>query len=978
MIFLKRIILALLFTVLPVGLGLKSQLPPHNIGSYPLNQAEWVQHVMQTLTPDERIGQLFMVAAYSNKNQEHQAEIANLIQRYKVGGLIFMQGTPTKQAELTNYFQAISKTPLLIAQDAEWGLEMRLTNTPKFPRQLMLGAIQNNDLIKQMGSEIARECKRIGVHLNFAPVADVNINPNNPVINDRSFGEDKYNVAAKAIAYMQGLENGNVLACAKHFPGHGDTDKDSHESLPTVTHDLSKLYDIDLFPFNQLISNNVSCIMTAHLSVPVLDNTPLNATNTMPATLSKKIMTNLLQKELGFNGLLVTDALNMKGVSSYFEPGVVDVKALLAGSDILLFSQNVAKAIEEIKKAIQQNLITQAEIDQKVEKILKAKFRVGLNNFQPISLQNIDNDLNTPTTQLLIRQLTENALTLARNDQQLIPFNNLENKHFAALAIGATTITPMQAQLIKYAPFKLHTLKYSDSEQQFQQKFQQLKSYNTVVISIQNMSKLGSQNWGLDAKTLSLIRKLNTETKVVLVVFGNPYSLKNFDDLPTLLEAYEDTPNTQNLAAQLLFGAISAKGKLPVTASPQYPVGLGLTTYGGIRLKYTMPEEVGTNLAKLQSIDNIVNNAIAAKAFPGAQVLLAKNGKVFFEKSYGYHTYQNNIPVTNTDLYDLASVTKIAGTMLGLMQLYDNGQLDINTKLGNYLPNLQGTNKSNMIVKDMLLHEAGLKDWIAFYEATIPLRTTLFKTQPDATFSIPVAKGMFMQQSYLNTVWNTINNSELNTKGKYDYSDLGYYYFKQVIENYAQKPFDSYLEDNFYCHLGLNTMCFKPYERFNLRSIPPTENDTKWRNQVVDGFVHDPGSAMLGGVCGHAGLFSDANDLAVIMQMLLNKGSYGGKQFINPSTIELFTRQQHAGNRRGLGFDKPETNKVLINPCSDYASNKTFGHTGFTGTAAWADPENDLIVIFLSNRVYPDKGNFKITKLGVRTKVQDAAYLAFK
>lgn len=940
---------------------------------------QWVETKMATLTPDQRIGQLFMVAAYSDKDgTAHQTEIANLITRYGIGGLIFMKGEVLKQAQMTNYFQSISTTPLMIGIDGEWGLSMRLSNAPVFPHQIALGAIQDNRLIYNMGREIARQCQRIGIHINFAPVADINSNANNPVIGDRSFGEDRYNVTEKAIAYMQGMEQNGILACAKHFPGHGDTDKDSHHTLPVIKHDLNHLRSIELYPFQQMIQRGVSAVMVAHLAVPAIDASKIKGDVIVPTTLSKKNVTNLLKTEMAFDGLVFTDALNMKGVSDYFEPGVVDVKALLAGNDVLLFSENVGKAIDEIKKAIARGDISQNDIDQRVRKILRAKQRVGLDHYQPVKIEGLLQDLQQPKTELVQQQLWENALTLVRDDYRQIPFKQLESKQFASVAIGATTLTPLQETMGKYAPIAHHTLKSADSPATYSNKLDELKGYSHVIVSLHQMTRKAANNYGISDAALNFIRTLQQQTNVTVLVFGNPYSLKAFDRSTTLLEGFEDNRFSQQAAAQALFGGIQLKGKLPVTASPTLQGGVGITTEPPMRLKYTIPEEVGINSTDLLAIDKIVEDAIRAQAMPGCQVLIAKDGKVIWERGYGFHTYSQAEPVQNGDLYDLASITKIAGSMLGLMNMYETKAIGLYDPLKRHLPGLDTTDKGNLVLRDILIHEAGLKAWIGFYEETLtePTRSQTYHSQPDDQYCVKVADNMYMNRDYEAKIWQAIAASGLPNKGDYKYSDLGFYYFKKMIEKNAQKPMSDYLAERFYRPLGLATMGYNPSERFSKRRIAPSENDQKWRKQIVQGTVQDMGAAMLGGVGGHAGLFSNANDLGIVMQMLLNGGTYGGRQYFQPATIQNFTAQQKNGSRRGLGFDKPEINPHWSNPASSKASPRTFGHTGFTGTCVWADPDHNLVFVFLSNRTYPQMNNNKLQSLKVRTRIQDVVYEA--
>jgi len=672
--------------------------------SYYSDTIIWVDTLLKSLTPEERIGQLFMISAYSNKTSAHKAEVARLISTYNIGGLIFMKGGPVRQVGLTNHYQSIAKVPLLIGMDAEWGLSMRLDSTPNFPRQLMLGAIQDNELIYKMGKEIARQCKRMGVHISFAPVVDVNNNPDNPVINDRSFGENKHNVAAKSISYMRGLQDGGVLACAKHFPGHGDTDKDSHETLPTIHHSKERLDSLELYPFREMIKAGVSSIMTAHLYIPSLDSTKNSA-----ASISKNVITDLLIKELQFKGLIFTDALNMKGVTNYYSTRALMIKALKAGNDILLFPENIPAAVESIKKALKDGEITQAEIDHRVKKILQAKYHAGLHEYKPTKIANLLSEINTPQATLINRQLIESSLTLVHNTDALIPFQLLDTLNFASVSIGSRVVTDFQRSLGNYAPFTHYPISKQANKSKLETLIKELKEHKVVVVGIHNMSRFSSRNYGINKNILWFLEEIAKNSKVIITVFGNPYSLRYFNDAKWLLMSYENDQFSQSLSAQLLFGGISANGKLPVTASKDCNYGKGANTIPPIRLKYSIPEEVGIASRDLLKIDSIALEAIEDKATPGCQILVAKDGKVIYQKSFGFHTYDKKRAVKNTDLYDLASITKMTATLISLMRLYDLRLLDVKENLEHYLPDLDETNKKKLVIRDILAHQAGLK-----------------------------------------------------------------------------------------------------------------------------------------------------------------------------------------------------------------------------------------------------------------------------
>ncbi len=942
----------------------------------------WVDSIMAALTPEQRIGQLFMIAAYSNKGKEHMDELSELIRKNNIGGLIFFQGGPVRQAIQTNYYQSIAPTPLLISIDAEWGLSMRLDSTMRFPKQMALGAIKDNSLIYDMGIEIARQCKRLGIHINFAPVVDINNNPLNPIINSRSFGEDKYNVAQKGIAYMKGLQDGGVLANAKHFPGHGDTDSDSHKTLPTIKHNIDVIDTLDLYPFKELIREGLGSMMVAHLYIPALDTIKNTA-----STLSKIIVTGLLKNKLGFKGLTFTDALNMKGVSSYFQPGLLDVKALLAGNDVLLFSENVPQAIEEITCAINEKEISMEEIDLRVRKILETKYWAGLNRYKPIELKNLYEDLNTSFGQFINRKLSENSLTLIKNNNNLLPLQRLDTLKIASLAVGGDSVNLFQQNLGYYAPMDYYQISKDATKEVIDTLLKKLNKYNLLIISLHNTSSFSYKNYGITEQESFILNSLpNKRAKVVLNILGIPYTLNRLvgaEEADALLISYEDLENPQITSAQMLFGAIGSMGRLPVTAAT-YKLNEGIHTKGGLRLKYTFPEELSIPSANFAQIDTIVNNAIKNGALPGCQVLVAKDGKVIYSKSFGYHTYDKIRPVQNSDLYDIASVTKISSTLLGVMKLYDEHRIDMDKKVYRFLPEIKNTNKKDIILRDMLAHQAGLPPYIPFYLSTITpkgfLSDKVYSPMQSDSFPTPVSNGIYIRKNYSDSLWAQIKNGLLNEPGKYVYSDIGYYFLKRMLERMTKDPLDKYVSKTFYAPLGLATHGYLPLTRFKMERIIPTAYDTKFRKRLVQGYVHDPGAAMMGGVAGHAGIFSNSNDLAIILQMLLNGGEYAGVHYFDKSTVDEFTKQQFpdVSNRRGMGFDKPEPDITKISPTAKSASLASFGHQGFTGTCVWADPEQNLIYVFLSNRVYPNEENNKLANTNVRTNIHQVIYNAIK
>lgn len=936
----------------------------------------WVEETFQSLTPKQRIGQLMMLRAHTDKGIGYEDKVAKLIEKYQLGGVCFFQGTPERQVKVTNRYQRLVRVPLMVAQDAEWGLGMRLkSSTISFPRQLMLGAIQENTLIYDMGREIARQCRRIGVHVNFAPVADVNNNPANPVINTRSFGEDRYNVAAKSYMYMKGMEDHGLMACAKHFPGHGDTDTDSHYDLPLIPHDKNRLDSIELFPFRVLAEHNIGSMMIAHMAVPTLDDTP-----NLPTTLSKPTVTDLLKKQIGYNGLLFTDGLDMKGVTKHHKYGEIETKALRAGNDVLLLPKDVAIVVKTIEDWLEKGLLSQAELDEKVRRILRAKYRLGLHRNIVLKETDVRAELNTPEAYALKNRLIQNALTLVRNPDGLIPIKETVEQKMATLALGATSKTVFQEMLGKYANLKHFNAGKKISTSTLNTLLNDAAKYDVVFVSLHDMSSYASKKFGLSNSQKDLVRLLSERTKVILTVFGSPYSLKDFDMVDHVLVSYTEDEASQKLSAQGLFGAFSFRGRLPVTASPKSAFGQGVTTSPLFRLGYANPEEVNLDPTPLKKIDKIAQDAVRKKATPGCVVLVAKDGKVVWNKAYGYHTYSKKQPMKTTDVFDLASVTKVMAATLSVMKLHETGDLSIYQPISNYLPELAGTNKANLTLYDIMSHRAGLKAWIPFFQQTVDKRKrpskAIYKSSMIGNYTVPVTEKLFMIETWRDSIWHQIIQSDLRSNTDYKYSDLGFYLISRIVEQVSGKPLDQFAHETFYEPLGLEHTTFNAWRTVDKNRIVPSEKDKYWRQTVVKGYVHDMGAAMLGGVSGHAGLFSTSQEVAIVMQMLLNGGYYGGKTLLKPETVRTFLSRHQADSRRGIGFDMKELNWNRSQNMSAKASPLTFGHLGFTGICVWVDPAYDLTYVFLSNRTYPSMKNFKLSKDDYRPRIQDAIYEA--
>lgn len=936
---------------------------------------KWVDSVFNSLSQEQKIAQLIVIRAHSNLGADHVAKVVSDIQKYNVGALCFFQGGPLRQAQLTNYYQQIAKTPLLVSIDAEWGLGMRLDSVTKYPYQLTLGAIDNENLVYRMGLAVGEQCKRIGVQVNYAPVVDINNNPANPVIGYRSFGEDKEKVSRLGVAYMKGMQDAGIMACAKHFPGHGDVDVDSHLDLPVVNKTRAQLDSLELVPFRALFDAGVGSVMIAHLSIPSIDNADHKATS-----ISKNIVTDLLRKDMGYNGLTFTDALEMKGVAKYFPGGTIAVEALVAGNDMLCLPSGVPEVIDAVKKAISDNKLSWEDINSKVKKVLMAKYNLGLAHWKAIDTTNLLKDLNAKAdgiryeaAQQGITLVDSATMTGSGNNYGLIPLR--KNARIAYVGIGCSQLNAFGKRMRDDYNAETFLFSYKDSDDKASAILKALldNKFDAIVIGIHDFNNRPANNYNISSAAISFWKKINT-TRAITLVFGNVLASENFCDANTLFACYQDDDITQQVAAGIIGGKQHAKGRLPVTVC-KFKFGQGIVW------ENELPPVVIPSA--LSAIDSIVNDAIAQKAFPGCVVLAAKDGEIIYHKAFGHYEYEPSPAMDLESIFDLASVTKISATTIAVMKLYEDGKLDLKKKLGDYLPMVRGTNKAHLPIEEILLHQAGLVPFIAFYKETIDTATgipnpAIYSDSLKPGFNIRVAQNIYLRNDWNDTMFSRILASPLGPPNKYVYSDNDFIFLGKVVEAISGKTLDQYVYENFYRKMGLVTTGFKPRERFAVGQMVPTEVEKHFRRQLTQGDVHDEGASMFGGVAGHAGLFSDAYDLAMLYQMLLNGGEFNGQHFLKPGTIHFFTAYHSKVSRRGYGFDKPEKdNAIRKEPyptisCSPLA----FGHTGFTGTCVWVDPKYKMVYIFLSNRVYPTRDNNKISQLLIRGKIQEAIYHA--
>ncbi|MDO7171261.1 glycoside hydrolase family 3 N-terminal domain-containing protein [Mariniflexile sp. AS56] len=935
-------------------------------------QQKWVDSVYNSMSLAEKVGQLYMVQVMSNQDQTKKEKVIDLIRTHHIGGIIYSLGGPNRQAKLNNELQALSKVPMLIGMDAEWGLSMRLDSTYAFPWNMTLGAIKDNMLIEQTGRQIGEHCKRLGVHFNFAPVVDINTNPLNPIIGNRSFGEDRDNVTDKALAFMKGMQGAGVLASAKHFPGHGDTDQDSHKTLPTITFNEKRIDSIELYPYRKLINEGLSSVMVAHLKVPSLEPSGY------PSSLSKHIVTDILKERLGFKGLIFTDALTMKGAADFKEVGAIDLAAFQAGNDVMLMSEDVSVGISKIIEAYNNGEITEKRLALSVKKILQAKYKVGLNAYKPIGLNNLSKDLNRLKDDILYEELLENAITIVKNEQDLLPLRKLEDRTIAYVKMGDDNGSVFLDELKKYT--KVHQIEADFLDELLAK----LQDYNTVVIGLHRSNENPWKSNQFTETELTWLYEITRTHKVVLDVFVKPYALSDLasiENIESIVVSYQNSEIAQEKSAQLIFGAIESKGSLPVSIGNHFKVGDGIQNNAIKRLSYTVPERVGMDSEKLNKIDAIAQNAVDRKMTPGIQLLVARKGKVIYSKNFGQHRYTGNSKVLSDDIYDVASLTKILATLPLLMELEEQGVVNLETPLSKMIQGYKTSNKKNITLKAMLSHYARLRPWEPFYAHTLDSDTKrpsekYYRKERSDKFNIEVANNLYLRSDYQDSIQKIIKDSDLLDRLRYRYSDFPYYILKKYIEEYYDQTLDALVQDRFYKSLGANHTMYNPYHKISSKKIVPTEIDDYYRFQEVHGYVHDMGAAMQDGVGGHAGIFSNANDVAKIMQMYLQKGFYGGKRYLKPETLDKFNTCYFCDkdNRRGIGFDKPQLSGE--GPTCGCISLNSFGHSGFTGTYAWADPDEEIVYIFLANRTYPNAGQNLLLKENVRTDIQRLIYEA--
>ena len=938
----------------------------------PQGQQQWVDSLYNQMTLKEKVGQLFMPMVFTEKDSTHYNNTLNLVREHKLGGLVFSLGGPIEQSHWLNRFQAASKTPLLIAMDAEWGVAMRLDSVQAFPWPMTLGAVKDTTLLRAIGKRMGIQEKRLGIHFSFSPVLDINTNPKNPIIGNRSYGASSERVVRQARAVMQGHHDAGILTSGKHFPGHGDTAQDSHKTLPTVTFSAERIQQVELEPYRQLIREGLSSVMVAHLNVPSITEEGL------PTSLSKDVIQDILMKQLDFKGLVVTDALNMKGVSEYSKVRNIDLTAFLAGHDLLLISNDIPKGIQAIAAAYQKGIVTEERLSHSVKKILKAKYKVGLHEYQPVKTDNLFEDLNTVEDEQLYTEAMGKALTLLKNENEVLPLKS--EKTIGHLALGEDSSTVFLNQLKKYGDIK------SFKDISVSNALEKTANVDTLIVSFHRSNENPWKASDFSEEQLQIVRKLAQYKTLILAVFVKPYALaplERIEGINALLMSYQNSSQSQQLSADAIFGAQALLGRLPVNVSESFQESTGIDLDVPHRLGFASPASQGFDPKQLERVDELAKTAIDSMMTPGMRILVARKNKIIYDKNFGYHTYKKTQAVGSNAIYDLASLTKILGTLPLVMQAVAEGELTFETTVEELVPEWSDSNKAKLRLKEMLSHQAYLFPWIPFYKETLNSKgfpkKKMYQAKASEKFALPVTQNLFLKSDFEKEMYQQIKESVLLDSldsGESKYSDLPYYILKKYFERSSGMDYDQLVEEKVFRPLGLERITYRPLERFSKDEIVPSEIDSYFRHTELHGTVHDMGAAMQSGVGGHAGLFGDAYAVATIMQLYLQGGKYSGIQLLQKEVIDAFNQCYFCeqGGRRGVGFDKPQLEGKHQSTCG-CVSKSSFGHSGYTGTYTWADPEEEIIIVILANRTYPNN-DFSFSKSNIRTRIQERIYEA--
>lgn len=903
-------------------------LPPQPVYSSTGSLITDVDSLLNSMSLREKIGQLFVVpvtGTFKNEQDPDFQRLKSLVKHQQVGGLIFMRGTIYDQAVLTNRLQSISKLPLWITQDMEFGAAMRVQGTTRFTPAMGITATQKLSNSYFKGKITAREARALGVNQIFAPVLDVNNNPDNPVINVRSFSADPEIVAKFGQFFIDGVQSEGLLATAKHFPGHGDTDTDSHLALPVINHDYSRIDSLELVPFRVTINNGLASVMSAHIAFPEISLQP-----DIPGTLDKNILESVLIDSLGFRGMIVTDALDMKGITEKFSPGDAVVRALLAGADMMLMSTDPATAIYEIEQAVKTGAITEARIDSSVKKILSLKKSHGLFENSFVDIEALSYSINTPLYQAISGRIARESVTLLKNRDAILPVREIDFPSVTVIAVADESAESEGQTLIRqlrkyHSKSSLFLLDDRTGSVEITEMIDHAAQSDLIIIGSFIRVRSG-QPVQLEQEQLAVLRQLmRLDKPSILIAFGNPYIVRDLPDANAQIMAWSASNEQISQTVPALFGASEISGRLPIRIDDEHELGSGLSIPRSA-LRPDQPEAAGMSSDSLLKLDLIMQQAIQDSVFPGGVVAAVRNGVLAWNRGYGYHDYTKTKPVSETDVYDLASLTKVLATTISVMKLYDEAKIGLDDKVSGYIEEFDTPEKKDITIRNLLLHNSGLP-----------------------AFKVYVDK-IQERDKLIQAIKNEPLEYEPGTK--YLYSDLGFILLAEIVEIVSGSRIDRYARNHFYIPMGLAVTHFNPERAGSWMAgrIPPTEIDTVFGRGKVQARVHDERAYFMDGAAGHAGLFSSSGDIAKLAQMLLNNGIYAGRRYLSSEVVKEFTSRQSPFNVRGFGFDRKSGDESTAGTGT---SMNTYGHLGFTGTSLWIDPEQKLAIILLTNRTYP-------------------------
>jgi len=929
---------------------------------FPWNKS-WAESTLDKLTLREKIAQMMvyrMNMHYLNYNSDEWKKIEDLISSDGIGILHIWFGETGSALTMLNKIQRESKIPILVEADIESGLGRRYPGAVTLPPMMAIAATGNSKFAYEAGRISAEESRGVGIHFNLAPVVDVNNNPKNPIINTRSFGEHPDSVIKYSREFIKGLHDHGMLTTAKHFPGHGDTETDSHSSLAQIPSDSTRLWQIELPPFKNAIESGVDAIMVAHVNSP-----EYQIHSEDPATLSKFWIQDVLRSKMKFDGVIITDAMDMGGIVKKYSDSYALIETIKAGSDIIIQNNQMKKSIDLVEKAVKNRIISEQRINASALKVLKMKERLGLHKNKIISMDDTHISVGKKSNFDLASEIGNRSITLVKNNDNILPLQPKSNDTFYIVDLydGANNHNEsIVTKSLRENGYKVRSFQIdkSDSLIVANHILDQIPSDGLVLLNAYANPVEWKENIFLPRVEADFINRLIKKCSTVIITsFGSPYLIQDFPEAPVYICAYKGSSVMQKAFLNALMGESDINGILPVTIPGIAKRGSGINLKSikwekkeqswipGKEIKRIRPNEISVNVDETKQM---LLEAVADSAFPGGVILAAKNGEIFLHKAFGYHTYSKKKPVMRGNIYDLASITKVVATTSALMKLVDEKKLSLDDKVITYLPEFIGKQKmffdqkSMVTIRHLITHTSGL----------------------------PPFKKYFLMDGNIQTKIDSIMNTEpeIPLNQKMIYSDIGLIVLGKIIESVSQSSLDEYVDSVVFKPLGMKTTFYNPPIE-KIKRIIPTEYSSLYGETII-GYVHDENAKSIGGIAGHAGLFSTASDLSIFSQMMLNGGIYGWKRIFKSQSVTNFTKRANAieGSSRALGWDTPSGQSSG----GVYLSASSFGHTGFTGTSLWIDPENQIFVILLTNAVHPNRNYKNPNYFDWRQKIHSSVY----